>query len=268
MSNALVRKLRREVAVNPVKAAVLGVVVLIALWFWAPLVARWYSSNGPSDETAAAATSEPNSAARSPVVVANLQSSSKPNPVKSDRAAEASSNWRSVVQAAAADPRTRPNRRIAHLRDPFGLSASELAAVQARKQKKANVAVVPELNPTEAGLVLNSTLIGSGKPIALISGEPYSEGDMVRAKGDSTFTVVEILARQIVLARRGKQYTLAIQPNPRVSSDARGVGEGRAASADSARRDEPLPFRATRAGRAAAVSNRSKTSAPESADSQ
>ena len=110
-----------------------------------------------------------------------------------------------------------PTRGLGKGRDPFGqsaaaLAAAELAAAKAREQKKAKRAPPPELLPADAGLVLNSTLVGSGPRMALIGGEPYWEGDTVPAQhGSESFRLVEIYPRQVVLERQGKHYGLEIK---------------------------------------------------------
>ncbi len=61
VNSSLIRRLRRETKANPAKAAALAVVLLVAIWFWVPLVVRWCSpSAAPSDAvTAPVASAEP-----------------------------------------------------------------------------------------------------------------------------------------------------------------------------------------------------------------
>src|SRR5437762_3182183 len=35
-------RLRREIAANPKKAGILGLLLAVAIWFWIPLVAKWF----------------------------------------------------------------------------------------------------------------------------------------------------------------------------------------------------------------------------------
>ena len=39
----LTKQLRRDIAANPKKAAALGLMVLVALYFWGPLVWSWFA---------------------------------------------------------------------------------------------------------------------------------------------------------------------------------------------------------------------------------
>lgn len=109
-----------------------------------------------------------------------------------------------------------PARQLGVGRDPFGPSAAavaaQLAAAKANVRKPVKRALPPDLMPADAGLVLNSTLVGSGRRMALIGGEPYWEGDTVPAPRDSvSFRLVEIFPRQVVLERQGNRYGLEIK---------------------------------------------------------
>lgn len=259
VNSALIRKLRREAAANPAKAAVLGIVVLIAFWFWIPLAIHWCSPSSATDDTANSTAATPGEAPQTPAAkTVEQEPATNPSPTQSSIAVKASSDWRSIVRTASKDQRTRPNRKIGQMRDPFGPSAREIAETQARTERKKRVAKVPDLKPADAGLVLNSTLVGSGRPIALIDGEPYGEGDAVRAtRGDATFTVVEILPRRIVLSRQGKQYNLEIQSNPRVSDETR--ADIRASISDANLQTSPIRNHRMRGEKAGALSGRSNS---------
>lgn len=204
VNSALIRRLRRETAANPAKAGALALCLVVAIWFWAPLVVRWCSP-------AAAGTQEPE-----PAVAAE----SAAGPAVAEPAQTASTGttpapaipWQSVMKAIEMDPRMQPMRKLGERRDPFGPSAAALAAEKASQQKKIRRAPPHELLPADAGLVLNSTLIGAGRRMALIGGEPYWEGDTVPApRGSENFHLVEVFARQVVLEREGKHYGLEIQ---------------------------------------------------------
>ena len=52
--NKLARQLRREAMANPKKAAVLGLLLLVALYFWGPLVWGRVAGDGASEKPPAA----------------------------------------------------------------------------------------------------------------------------------------------------------------------------------------------------------------------
>ena len=118
-------------------------------------------------------------------------------------------------------------------------------AAKGKEQKKTKRAPPRDLLPADAGLVLNSTLVGSGRRMALIGGEPYWEGDVVLAShGSESFRLIEIFARQVVLERAGKHYSLEIKTT---SHDGAVVAES----------DRPRPRKSPQTG-----TTRPKTSMP------
>ena len=44
MSSRFARRLRREIAANPKKAGVLALLLVVAIWFWTPLMAKWFAN--------------------------------------------------------------------------------------------------------------------------------------------------------------------------------------------------------------------------------
>ena len=55
-SGSLASRIRREAKSRPQKAAVLAILGVVALYFWAPLVMKWTSSDTPVDATTQIAT--------------------------------------------------------------------------------------------------------------------------------------------------------------------------------------------------------------------
>ncbi len=59
--------------------------------------------------------------------------------------------------------------------------------------------------------MLNSTIVGAERRMALISGEPYAEGSLVPAvHGTGDFRLIEIRSRLVILERNGKRYRLEL----------------------------------------------------------
>jgi hypothetical protein len=198
------KKLRREIAASPKKAALLGLITVVALYFWAPLVRSWLSK----DKTTAYA--EPTPAASAGPLAAQPGA---PSAVAD--AALGLPSWERVVQWMHDDPRTMTATRIAQTRDPFECPKAEVSKAKADETSEPHS---PMVSPSAAGLVLTATIIGSQRPLAQISGKTYAVGQTIEiAKEKETvraaFMLTEIHPRRAVLQSGGEKFELMI-PEP------------------------------------------------------
>jgi hypothetical protein len=200
---SLAKKLQRETKANPGKAAALGVLLLVAGYFWAPLIKGFVfpAETAPAATATASAPATP-APALTPTVDAPKVLES---PVY---------DWQKYAQLLDDDVKMRSAVELPSPRDPFQsrqVDPHETAEVKTAAQEKA--AEAPPLEPRDAGLVLSSTFVGPRKQIALIGGKPYHIGDRVRVQKDgikASFKLVDVQPRLIVLERNGKQYELTI----------------------------------------------------------
>jgi hypothetical protein len=203
-------KLRREIAANPKKAGVLALLLIVAIWFWAPLLGKWFGK--PETDVKDGASTQ-NTATVSQATSASGVGAS------SHSATESAINlkgklphrpWRQLVAWIEQDPRMSPATELAIGRDPF----KSLPIETLEKKRAEPASEQPDLTPTSAGLVLTSTIVGRGQSIALIGGEAYIEGSVVAAsRGDGRFRIVEIRPREVILERKGKLYNLSLPTN-------------------------------------------------------
>jgi hypothetical protein len=205
VSSSFIRKLRREITANPKKAGALGVLLLVALCFWAPLVAKWFS--GPASDPSNATTSPPATAAATVAATTSIAGANVNGTPSPDKSKTPTWSWQQLVRWMEKDPNALPAIDLGGGRDPFGPSRADLAA---KEQKES--APAPEQTPGDAGLVLNSTIVGLGENVALIGGESYKVGSLVPAhEGEGGFRLVEIRPRQVILDRQGKRYELNLE---------------------------------------------------------
>jgi hypothetical protein len=205
------KKLRRELATSPKKAAVLGLLLLVALYYWAPLVWGWVSKPGESNETGKTAAA-PTPSTNAPTTASN----SAPT-----KAASPAFPWQQMIQLMDNDERTLAAELRALRRDPFALPKSaapkpkaeaELAAAAAAAAQSQPVVVTPQ----SLGLTLSSTIIGGDRRVARISGRTYGQGQTIEVRKDGqtvAFTLAEVHARRVVLVRDENRYELSI-PDP------------------------------------------------------
>jgi hypothetical protein len=210
----LTSQLRRDIAASPQKAAALGLMVLVALYFWAPLIWRWLPArgegNGKVDMSKLVLTDEP---------AAKSASSALRTPAF---------RWEKVRQLVREDARMKPAAFDAAWHDPFGKPAPKPVSAEAEpvpvtaQAPVAETEAAPEPDLTAASLVLGGILIGPRRKVATINGEPCHEGDSLTvtdANGKSVqhqVRIVRITRRQVDLESKGHTLTLELAA-PRLS---------------------------------------------------
>lgn len=79
-----------------------------------------------------------------------------------------------------------------------------------------------KLSPSEAGLVLSSTIVGPSRRTALINGRRYGVGDEIKStlkEGPQiVFKLLAVEPRQIVLEKDGDRFLMKM-PGARLSND-------------------------------------------------
>jgi hypothetical protein len=204
------KKLRREAIANPKKAALLGLVIVLALYFWAPLIRGWIVGNKTTTE----ATTDTAAAAVPPAAGA---------PAATEKSLPVPPSWQKLVQWMHEDPRTMTAPMLTQTRDPFEMAKSDETKVEEPAEVK-----TPTITPTAAGLVLTSTIVGPQRRVVQINGDTYTVGqtiEVVKEKESlrAKFKVVEIHPRRAVLEAEGERFELTI-PEPNKSGKIEFVG--------------------------------------------
>ena len=220
------QQLIREAKKSPKKAAALGSLLVIALWFWAPLVGGWFSSG--SDE-AATTTASVQAKPALPFAKQKIGSESQSPTVKTAEVARAPKiEWNELTKWIRSDPLMTPAELPENSRDPF-LAHLERSLVEEEEEVEEVEVVVqpaqPVVTPKSLGLTLTSTIVGSKRRVAMIGGRAYRQGKMVYALSDGAtigFLLAEVGERHAVLVRDGRDYELTIQST--------GLGSGFAAN--------------------------------------
>jgi hypothetical protein len=207
VSSRFTVKLRREIEANPKKAGVLALLLVVAIWFWAPLFGKWF---GKTETDVKDGAPTPNVATASPTTGLGASALGATESALSLKSKLPNRSWRQLVALIEQDPRMSPATELAAGRDPF----KSLPTESAEKKRAETAPEQPDLTPTAAGLVLTSTIVGRGQKIALIGGEAYKEGSLVAAaRGEADFRLVEIRPREVILERKGRLYNLSLPTN-------------------------------------------------------
>lgn len=209
----LVKTLRRDLAANPMKAGVLGILLLGGLYFWGPLVWKWVAKKGPASASAAAVIP---SATHETVGTQNagLQ------PTGTEEKQEPDFVWRQVRDRRESDPFA----RSANFRPEWSHIFQVAAAVTAAKPEVEVTEPKPvEVDPRQLGLVLQGVAISPRANRAVINGKVYRELDWITVKQTSNttnnqeaplpdlkFRLVRVYRKMVELQRGGKTWAIKL----------------------------------------------------------
>lgn len=207
----LTKQLRRDVTANPKKAALLGLMVLVALYFWGPLVWKFV----------AAKQSKQRSAADMASLILIDDPIEAVQPGKSRGVTKF--RWDKVRQLIRQDSRMFSAKFDSGWIDPFGKADTDKreAMVETPPDDSAvaaAAAAAQAIDPKDLGIVLGAIMIGPRTRVATINGESCREGDIVTitAKGDATstfeFRVHRIAKQSVQLEANGRIFALELTP--------------------------------------------------------
>jgi len=233
--NKLTKKLKRDAQRSPKKAAALGLLCVVALWFWAPLVWGWIAPEDSASETTAATAPGPN-----PGPTSGVAAGFNPTAPKIDNPSHQSTvPWQTILEHIDRDPRKKPARLRSDLNGPASAllqqlipwSSTAVAAVRdpferpkppetskpvedddEAEQPKPIVRSDP--TPAELEAKVTSTIgTGDGRGVAIINGRVYRRGDEVQLsddRGNYAFKLTAVHGWGAVLTRNEKEYPLEI----------------------------------------------------------
>ena len=232
---------------NPKKAAALGLLLLVAAYFWAPLVWGYFGKGDQAGVPPVAAAPPPGAQGPAPNTAVPAPEVPAPTPLPVAR-----HSWQQLARWIERDERMKPAAEVAGRRDPFRPVRPPVVARQPASTKPNIKKRADEITPAKLGWTLTSTIIGSRR-MALIDGGAFALGDVIVAGEDGraasaddqrrgrtgksnaqpqatgaqpgdkqqpvAFELVEVDARQVVLQRGGRRYTLKIPPSELSSGD-------------------------------------------------
>ena len=235
----LTGQIRREMVSDPKKAVLLGGLLLLACYYWAPLVSGWLSKgDADQQESQLAALAAPTASTPSP--------SSKPiAPVGPNHPHAPLHRWQTLVRWMDADPRTQPVQQISGRRDAF----TDRATHRPIAGDSVDVEDRP-VTPANLGMRLTSIMISARRRVALINGKAYVPRDRIEVKltaeatkpsrrataDDKTndgrqaettpvkkpqyayFILAEVRHRSVLLRRAEKSFELKL-PSPKLTGD-------------------------------------------------
>ena len=224
----LAKTFRRDIAANPMKAGVLGILLLGGLYFWGPLVWKWVAKKGPAG-TPAAAVVPPANQEPPGIQNAGVQGTEEKK--------EPEFAWRQMRDVRELDPFA----RSANFRPEWN-QIFQVAAAVAPAKPEVEIAEVKrvEVTPKELGLVLQGVAISPNMNRAVISGKVYREHDWITVKQissttnnheaplpDLKFRLVRVYRKLVEVERGGKTWHLRLDSTEPESEKSLAVTEVR-----------------------------------------
>lgn len=200
----LLKQLQRDFKRNPKKAGMLGLLFLVAGWFWLPLIMPKEEPKRVKPTAATAATVVPAVAAAS--------------------AAAPTMRWQDLARAIDSDPRmqsfTVPME--ASRRNPFTAQIAQfdvdeafeahvdeaIAALEVEERTISPEEASPQLNALP--LALSSTIVGGRTPRAIINGRAYDQGATIAVKNELPIVLTVIEPRRVIVEWNGSRRELRI----------------------------------------------------------
>ena len=220
-AQALIHQLRREAAANKGKAVALGLTTVVALYFWAPLVASWFGGDEPSGTAEAAVAAAPAS------VPTPAATTGQPNTTMND----VGHSWKDLHQWMDEDPLMESAGLPKGVQAPFKLLTPATTDQDQQTDEDEVALAAAELTPDTLGLVLTSTLVGRQRSIIQISGKTYAVAHpqggtkipiaFPTDQGVVRFDVLSVRPQLVVLQRNNKTYTLTMKKSPATSEQDR-----------------------------------------------
>jgi len=202
MASSFSKRLQREVLGNPKKALLLGLLCVVAGYFWAPLVAGSFKGADVTEITAPNTTNGDST----PAVAPTTSTLAVQTPVVA-----VSFTWKQIAECLDRIRIQQITSLAADARDPFKPAPSVGAQAESVVEIRTSA---PSLTPQQAGLSLSSTMVGPRYGIALIDGETYRVGDEINSATAEgvTFRLKSIHAKHVVLERNGEEFELSLKP--------------------------------------------------------
>jgi hypothetical protein len=200
---------------NPKKAAALGLMIVVALYFWGPLVWNWLPA-GAGNAKAKADMSE--------LILTD-------DPVAPQPGAKARGGggfrWEKVRDSIRRDPHMVSAAFDAAWLDPFAKPVSSAPEAQSTAAPPAATVVAADLtsDPASSGLVLGGIIVGQRTKVATINGEPCREGETILvtdAENKSQIREVRVTRigrHRVEVECQGQRMVLEVAPAKLASGD-------------------------------------------------
>ncbi len=199
-------QLTKEIKRNPAKAAVLGGLLVVAIWFWYPLIQKWTGGSSKS-------------VAKQQSTVTPVIPSANPNDIVLPTAAPASVSktaidWRTIAQKISDDPWMKSGTLQSSSFDPFYPEQAQATVLTSTESEPTPTTEV-DVAPDSVGLAVTSVIVGGRKPLARINNQNYHVGDTIRvADIQIEYTLLDVHPWGVQLKTKQQVYELHLDETP------------------------------------------------------
>lgn len=195
------------------KTALLGLLLLVGLYFWIPPLFRLVAGNGGPQPAAQAKAP----AAASPVPVKAEASFGRGTTTQGEsRSGELT--WRNAAKIMESDPLVKSVELSAIQAEPFRIDPDQFPPPVLFAESSDSGATPSGRNsPGDSNrpdkLVLTSTIVGVQRRAALINRRLYFEGSKITVAGE-TYHLAAVHPRRVILTQGGRSFELKIARQP------------------------------------------------------
>jgi hypothetical protein len=200
------------------KTAVLGVLLLVGMYFWVPPLYRTVFAKSATPTPAVSstptdtATSPPStSAPSSPGLTTATGTSSSRDSV----GGKSSINWENIAAALQSDPLLQSADADLSKQNPFGIDHEQFPLVGSftpdpePTDKSTETVAEADADRLPDSLVLRSTIVGARRKAAFINRKLYLEGSIIDVDGRA-FLLAAVHSRHVVLTQGKHMYELGL----------------------------------------------------------
>lgn len=203
-------QITKEIKRNPAKAAVLGGLLLVAIWFWYPLIQKWMG-NGSSSVAKQPAEHELVIPQAAPPPTSEEPTTAKQGPA-------GKTDWHTIAQQISDDPWMKKGTLREDTFDPFFPDTQPKTILTSTNVETDSTPEI-DVSPASAGLAVTSVIVGSRVPIARINHQNYHIGDTVRATDTNVrYTLVEVHSWGVLLKGAQQVHQLPIDETPQATN--------------------------------------------------
>jgi hypothetical protein len=206
----LLKKLKRDISASPQKAAALGLMVLVALYFWSPLVLKFAGIGGKTKNKKTVAskvilTDDP--------ILTKVAAHPAIDSARWDRARLSLTQDRLMLAAPHREEWKDPFHRLSIVTNSTEPSNSTEPVSQPKGRAQEPAALDESAEEQITGITVSTLLVGKRESAAMIRGTVYRVGDTIHLDGEKgesqlELKVVGIDALGVNLECQGKSFRI------------------------------------------------------------